>query len=272
MMLEVRNLSFSYGNNRSNESKKVLNQLSWMVTKGELVAVVGPNGVGKSTLFKCILQILRTYEGEILLNGTSMRGMREFEISRSLAYIPQTHVPVYGLSVLDVVLMGACRKSSIFANPDGTDAERAMLVLERLGLESFARRNYGELSGGERQLVLIARSLAQGARILIMDEPAAHLDYGNQVRIMEYLWSLSSEGYSIIFSTHNPEHAFLWSSRTLVLYQGHLIADGDPKEALTEGTMERLYGVPVRIFSLENESNGRYQACMPILRLREHKG
>ena len=201
MMLEIHQLSFSYG------STEVLHSLSFSLGAGELICLVGPNGVGKSTLFKCILGILRSYSGEILLTGRSLRTLGETEIARSIAYIPQTHVPVYGFSVFQVVLMGACSAKGLFAQPSPRDEQTALHALKSLELQHLAERNYAELSGGERQLVLIARALAQGARLLVMDEPTANLDYGNQVRIMEHVAGLTAKGYSVLLSTHHPEHA-----------------------------------------------------------------
>jgi iron complex transport system ATP-binding protein len=262
-MLEVRQLSFSYGN------KPVLDSLSFSVGAGELLCVVGPNGAGKSTLFKCILGILQGYDGDIFVHGRSQRTMKEPELAHALAYIPQAHIPVYGYSVLDVVLMGACSGKGMFAQPRAQDETAARQALKILGLEALAERNYAELSGGERQLVLIARALAQGSRILVMDEPTANLDYGNQVRIMEHIAGLTADGYTVLLSTHNPEHAFLWGTRVMVLHRGSIIADGPPIEALTESCLEALYGIPVRLFSLGNEKTGRYQTCMPVLGLRE---
>lgn len=262
-MLEVCNLSFSYG------SKPVLDSISFAVGSGELLCIVGPNGVGKSTLFKCILGIHKSYSGAILLEGRSTRTLRETELVRAIAYIPQAHIPVYGFSSFDIVLMGACGAKGPFAQPGPRDEAAAWRALESLGLQDLAERNYAELSGGERQLVLIARALAQGARLLVMDEPTANLDYGNQVRIMEHIAGLTADGYSVLLSTHNPEHAFLWSSRTMVMQKGRIIADGPPAEALTERSLEALYGIPVKLFSLGNEKTGRYQACMPVLGLRE---
>lgn len=157
----------------------------------------------------------------------------------------------------------------MFAQPRAQDKAAARQALDALGLETLAERNYTELSGGERQLVLIARALAQGSRILVMDEPTANLDYGNQVRIMEHIAGLTADGYTVLLSTHNPEHAFLWGTRVMVLYEGCIIADGPLTEALTENCLEALYGIPVRLFALGNEKTGRYQACMPVLGLRE---
>lgn len=262
-MLDVQKLSFSYG------PKPVLHSISFSIGAGELLCLVGPNGVGKSTLFKCILNIQRGYTGDILLDGRSLRTLKENEIARSIAYIPQAHVPVYGFSAFDVVLMGACSSKGLFAQPNSRDERAASRALEVLGLEPLADRNYAELSGGERQLILIARALAQGARFLVMDEPTANLDYGNQVRIMEHIAGLTADGYSVMISTHNPEHAFLWSTRTLVMQHGRIIADGPPAKALTESSLEALYGIPVQLFSLGNTKTGRYQACMPVLGLRE---
>jgi iron complex transport system ATP-binding protein len=172
---------------------------------------LGPNGVGKSTLFKCILSLLRSYSGDILLDGVSTRSLTERQIARSIAYIPQAHGPVFPYSVLDVVLMGAAGSHRFFALPRSEDEQYALAQLEALGIADMADRDYSLLSGGERQLVLIARALAQRAQILVMDEPTANLDYGNQVRVMEHITNLSRRGYGVLLSTHNPEHAFFWS-------------------------------------------------------------
>ncbi len=262
MRLDIQNLSFSYKS--SYKSTEVLQSVSLSLEGGELVCLLGPNGVGKSTLFKCILSLLRSYSGDIWLDGVSTRSLSERELARSIAYIPQAHGPVFHYSVLDVVLMGAAGSHGFFALPRAEDERYALDQLEALGIADMADRDYALLSGGERQLVLIARALAQRAQILVMDEPTANLDYGNQVRVMEHITGLARRGYGILLSTHNPEHAFFWSSRTVVLLDGRVTADGKSQDVLTEDTLEKLYGVRVKLFPLGGYTDSAYRACVPL--------
>jgi len=266
MKLELKNLSFSYRDN------PVLEAINLSLESGELVCVLGSNGAGKTTLFRCILSVLDSWTGEILLDGRDIRRSGASARSRSIAYIPQAHLPVFDYSVLEVVLMGTSGGRSMFGSPRTEDEDHARARLAELGIESFADRSYARLSGGERQLVLIARALAQEAKILVMDEPTANLDYGNQVRVMEYISLLAEKGYAILLSTHNPEHAFLWSTRTAVLIDGRIASIGAPKQILTEDTLEKLYGIPVKLFQVNGDEYASYRACVPVAAGREAAG
>ena len=258
MKLEARKLSYRYGDRR------VLDSLDLELGEGELVALLGPNGVGKTTLFKCVLAMLSDYSGSILLDGREVRSLSASELARRAAYIPQAHLPAFDYSVLEVVLMGAAAGRGPFSSPTAEDEDYARSRLEALGIAGLADRSYGRISGGERQLALIARALAQRARLLVMDEPTANLDFGNQARVMEAISGLAEEGYGILLSTHNPEQAFLWAGRAAVLRGGRIEADGPPRSVLTEALLERLYGVPVRLFSLGGGPFGDYRACVPL--------
>lgn len=258
MKLEVRKLSYSYG------ARRVLDALDLELGEGELVALLGPNGVGKTTLFKCVLAMLRGYSGNILLDGRDVHSLSASELARRAAYIPQAHLPVFDYSVLEVVLMGAAAGRSPFSTPTAEDEAYAHSRLEALGIADLADRSYGRISGGERQLTLIARALAQRSHFLVMDEPTANLDFGNQVRVMEAIAGLAEEGYGILLSTHNPEQAFLWAGRAAVLREGRIEADGPPRSVLTEAVLQRLYGVPVRLFSVGGGPFGDYRACVPL--------
>jgi iron complex transport system ATP-binding protein len=258
--LELRDLSFSY------RDRSALRGVSLTVRSGELVCLLGPNGAGKSTLFKCALSLLRGYRGSALIGGTESRDLPAAELSRRIAYIPQAHQGAFDYTALEIVLMGAAGGRNLFAVPRRADEERARSRLEDLGIAHLADRGYERISGGERQLVLIARALAQEAPILVMDEPTANLDYGNQVLVMERVAELARRGYAVLLSTHNPEHAFLWATRAAVLVGGELIGDGAPGELLTEPMLERVYGVKVGLFRLEGGMGHR--ACVPHAALR----
>jgi iron complex transport system ATP-binding protein len=239
--LEVRGLSFAY------DERQVLKDIGFTLEQGELLGMLGPNGAGKSTLFRCILGLERSYAGEVLLNGEEIRTKSAKELARHIAYVPQIHYPSFNYSTLDMVLMGTASQGKEWSLPGVSQRKAAEEALDRLGIAHLRRRDFRFLSGGEQQLVLIARALAQRARFLMMDEPTANLDYGNQIRLLFQIKDLSRQGYSVILSTHNPDHAFLCADRVLALHNQSIAALGPPGEALTAGLVETLYGVRVLI-------------------------
>lgn len=239
MNLEIRDLSFSYG------AHQVLHDVSFELRQGEFLSVLGPNGVGKSTLFRCILGLLPQYSGLILSNGEDLRRMPRREMARRIAYIPQINRPTFGYTVLDTVLMGTTRQVSVFSQPGREQVRIARSALERVGAAHLAEREFTYLSGGEQQLVLVARAIAQQAEILIMDEPTSALDYGNQLRILKLVKELASEGYGVLLSTHNPQHALSYATRMLALADGRIAALGTADEVLTPELVHQLYHVDV---------------------------
>lgn len=239
MKLSVEHLSYAYGAHR------VLEDVSFSLEQGQFLSVLGPNGVGKSTLFRCILGRLDGYGGTIVSGGDDLRNMPRREAARRMAYIPQIHTPTFSYTVLDTVLMGTARQLSPFSQPGKAQLEQAMAALERVGAAHLFKRDFSRLSGGEQQLVLLARALAQQAEILIMDEPTSALDFGNQLRVLALVRALAEEGYGVLLSTHNPQHALTFATRTLALADGRVAAQGKPDEVLTPALMKKLYGVDV---------------------------
>jgi iron complex transport system ATP-binding protein len=254
MSIDVAHLSFSYG------SREILHDLSFSIPDGCLVNVLGPNGVGKSTLFRCILGLSPHYSGTILVNGKDLRALSVRERAREISYIPQSHAPVYDYEVVDVVLMATGNDLKMLATPGETQLQRAHEALARIGIEHLAHRTYTQISGGEQQLVLIARALAQNARTIIMDEPTSALDYGNTMRVLSCVRQLAREGLSIVQSTHNPDHAFLYSDATMVLSKGGLKAFGDPREVITSELISELYDIEVEVNSLYGD---KVRVCVP---------
>lgn len=240
MNLSVHNLSFSY-----QKGTEILKDVSFEVHSGEFLSVLGPNGVGKSTLFRCLLGILTDYSGEILVGGDNIRALPPRERAKRIAYIPQTHTPTFGYSVLDTVLMGTTRQLSPFMEPKQSQIDQSYAALERVGVSHLAERNFTRLSGGEQQLVLVARAIAQQADILIMDEPTSSLDYGNQLRVLEQVKGLAREGYMVLLSTHNPQHALSFADSVLALSGGRVAAMGSAETVLTRELMQTLYRIDV---------------------------
>lgn len=238
MNLTVNDLSYTYRGGHT-----ALQNVSFTARQGELLSVLGPNGAGKSTLFRCILGGLPDYGGAILLDGQDARTLEQRALAAHIAYIPQIHRPTFGYSVLDTALMGLTRQLSPFRSPSAAQEEQAMAALERMGVAQLARRSFSELSGGEQQLVLIARALCQRSDVLLMDEPTSSLDYGNQLRVLQRVSELAGQGYTVILSTHDPQHALRFSRRVLALRDGRVAAFGDTREVLTETLLRRLYGV-----------------------------
>ncbi len=247
MKLRVEHLHFGYG------ARAVLRDVSFAADTGELLFVLGPNGAGKSTLFRCILGLLGGYRGRILVGDAEIGRLSPREIAHRVAYIPQNHAPTFNYSVRDMVLMGTTHELSATASPGKKQRERAEAALQRLGIEALSERGFSQLSGGEQQLVLVARAIAQQADTLVMDEPTANLDYGNQFRVLEQVRELARQGYAILLSTHNPQHALLYSDRILALGDGRVEADGAPEATLTEALIHKLYGVNARFVEHEGQ-------------------
>ena len=254
MSIEVKNLSFSYAD------RPVLHDICFSVGRGEFLSILGPNGVGKSTLFRCVLGLLSGYTGQVLVDGADSRSFSVREAARHIAYIPQSSHPIFNYSVFDIVLMGRTSGLSTLRSPKKQDAELCRWALEKVGIPHLSDRCFHRLSGGEQQLVLIARALVQKAPILMLDEPTASLDFGNQLLVLEQCRNLAREGYTVIQTTHNPEQSYRYSDRILTIQHGRVLAEGTPKEVLTEKTIRALYGVEVDVVSLRDD---RARICLP---------
>ena len=247
MSLVVKNLNFNYG------SRRVLKDISFQVPKGVLVCVLGANGVGKSTLFRCILALNDKYEGEIYIDEEPVKKFSVKELAKRVAFIPQSHAPTFNYKVIDIVLMSTTAYLDRFSSPGKAQRKIAEEALERVGISYLANRGYEQISGGERQLVLIARALAQKTKIIVMDEPTSSLDYGNQIRVLSQIKQLAVEGYTIIQSTHHPDQAFLYADKTLVLYNGSVLRYGETKDIINEGIIKKIYGINVELNSLYDD-------------------
>ena len=239
MSIQIHNLSFAYS------VRDVLKDITLSVEQGQLLAVLGPNGVGKTTLFRCILGLQPHYKGEIYIDGVDAHTLSARELAHRIAYIPQTHGMAFGYSVQDMVLMGTTHNVSSMSVPRQKELEQANAALEKLGISHLSYQNFGKLSCGEQQLVLIARALAQNAKTLLMDEPTASLDYGNQSLVLRQVRLLADEGFTVLLSTHNPQHALWYADLAVALLDGSVTALGAPGVVVDAKLIEHLYGVKV---------------------------
>jgi len=245
--LEVKNLSCGYLN------RPVVSNVSLKMSTGESLCLLGPNGVGKTTFFKTILGLLKPRSGQIFLDGEDVSKWPRRKFAAKVGYVPQYHMPPFAFEVLDVVIMGRNAHLGSFASPGKKDRIIAEQVLDTLNISYLSKRVYTEISGGERQLVLIARALAQEPEFLVMDEPTASLDFGNQIKVLNQINQLATSGkVGVIMTTHYPDHAFYCASKVAVMGKGDTFVFGTPDEVITEAYLQEVYDVKVKIILVEN--------------------
>ena len=240
-MIRVDDLHFAY-----TSGEPVLRGLGFTVRPGEIINILGPNGCGKSTLLRAILGFLPVTRGSIQIFGRDVLSISKRRLSRTLAYVPQQHHGVFHYNVREAVLMGRTSASPWYTVTE-EDQAVARDAMERVGITRHAEKSYLQLSGGERQLTLIARALAQGADCCIMDEPVSGLDFGNQLRLLQCIRDLAQEGLSFLLTTHHPEHAVFLGGRALLVKEGKLLADGLSEELITAASVCDLYDMPIQL-------------------------
>ncbi|WP_319559312.1 ABC transporter ATP-binding protein [Marispirochaeta sp.] len=245
-MIEARDISFGYSG-----GGKIFRNHSFRLEKGKSMAILGPNGRGKTTLLKCLLGLFPVGGGEIIRNG-------------ECGYVPQKASVVFSYSVLDMVVMGRARHIPLFSSPGAADYHIAESLLDTLGITRFRDRDFSSLSGGEQQLVLIARALASECSLLVLDEPTSALDFKNQGRILNTIRDLSgNEGLSIIFTTHSPDHAAFAADDVLLMYSPDEYLFGPADDTMNDDNLRRLYGLEIRGVEYTH-SRGRGRALIPV--------
>ncbi len=252
MILEARQLAIGY------PGRCIARELEIALAPGEVLCVLGPNGGGKTTLFRTLLGLHAPLEGELRVGGTPLASLPRREIAKRLGYVPQDHAPEYAFTVREVALMGRAARIGLFGAPAETDAAAADAALEALGIAHLAQRPYTEVSGGERQLALLARALAQEPLALVLDEPTANLDFGNQVRVLRHIRELGDRGIAVVFSTHHPDEAFHGASHALLLARDGTVRYGAPQIVVTAENLRAVYGVGVKVAQV----NGT-RVCVP---------
>ena len=256
MTLACEDLAYGYGKQRVGAG------VTLAVQAGEVVCLLGPNGGGKTTLFKTLLGLLPSLGGRVLVDGADIAGLSRARVAQRVAYVPQAAAGYFPFTVAEVVLMGRAAWLGAFSGPTATDRELAVAALEQVGIAHLARSEFTRISGGERQLALLARALAQGAPVIVLDEPTANLDFGNQLRVVEQVRRLAATGVGILWATHDPAHALECATRAALVAPGGLKAYGPTAAVLSAAALSALYGVVVSIESLP--ASGR-RVCVPAV-------
>lgn len=255
MLMKVENLSCGYND------KTILENINFSVNEGELWCILGPNGVGKTTLFKTILGLLKPKNGKIYIDNKEIDKWNEKEMAKLISYVPQVHVPPFPFKVIEVILMGR--------NPhfSGKATEKDLAIVEDainlLNIGYLRNAPYTEISGGERQLVLIARAIVQETPILVLDEPNSNLDFGNQVKVIEHLRALTKMGKTVIMTSHFPDNAFLPESNLIVIGRNGFFKIGEGREVLTQEVLNTIYNVNSKIVALKGFEVPT-KVCVPV--------
>jgi iron complex transport system ATP-binding protein len=237
--------------------------LELALADGEVLCILGPNGSGKTTLLRTLLGLIPALSGTVSVDGADIRGMARERVARDIAYVPQASSAAFDFTAEEVVLMGRTAHMGAFSPPSRRDRDIARAALDRLGIGELAPRAITAVSGGERQLVLIARALATEARAIVMDEPTANLDFGNQARVLGQVAGLRDAGVSILLCTHDPDHAFQVADRVLLLRDGRAITLARTEDALTADNLSALYGVPVHVAEVATAAGVR-RVCVRV--------
>lgn len=252
MQLEVTNIVVSYGKHRSEDSQ-VLRGLSLSYSTPGILSLLGGNGCGKSTLLKTLIGYLQPRSGNIMIDGIPLGNMSVQERAQKIAYVPQSYEPCFPYTCFEVALFGRTAHVQFGRAPDKTDEERAYEALRKIGIEKLAKKRYTEISGGERQLVMLASALAQQPQLLLLDEPTSHLDFGNQYRFLETIKEVNNNNTGVIMTTHYPDHPLILGGESAVMEGGVLTLQGQSTEILTEEVLSNLYKRKILVREIEGK-------------------
>ena len=255
----LRDGTFSYG------AREIFTGLNLDLDEGDVFCLLGPNGCGKTTLLRCLNCALRLKQGSVWIDGRDAASLDETERAQIMGFVFQEHNILFSYPVIEIVCMGRAPHLGFLSSPSRRDMEIAERALETVGIAHLRDTRYTEISGGERQLVLIARALAQEPMVLLLDEPTSHLDFGNQMLILETIVRLAQErGLTVIMATHFPNHALLASNRVALMKDGGFVAVGWPERVITTSNLKELYGVDVEIVSTDHGTGKRAKAVVPV--------
>ncbi len=259
MRLELKDVSCGY-----DPKHPILENVTFDLNSGDVCCLLGPNGVGKSTLFKTILHLLPVMKGTIAINGESMENWSARRVSEHMAYVEQAHIPTFPYEVKDIAMLGRMGQISALGQPSKRDQEIVEKSLDTVGIRHLRRKIYTDISGGERQLLMIARALAQEPKILVLDEPTANLDYGNMVKVMECIRHLARrENLCVIFTTHIPDQAFMTNAKTVFLFRDDPLVVGPAEKVITEKNLYKAYHANIQILEIMDKANNPIRICTP---------
>jgi len=256
MILEVKNLEYSY----PKAQRTTFHDVSFSLEKGDVLTILGPNGAGKSTLLNCLANVLTPTGGEVLLAGQNIRSMGVREVAKLLGYVPQNHNAAYAYTVRDYIVMGRAPYLGMFQKPSEADYDLAEQVMADMGILKFADKAYTQISGGERQQATIARAIVQQPEIIMFDEPTNHLDYGNQFRAVKMIKNLSQQGFTVIVTTHMPDHAMLLGGKSAILDYDGVLTVGRTEDILQEELLRKIYRADLHVIHV-NEIRRNICVC-----------
>jgi iron complex transport system ATP-binding protein len=234
-MLEVQDLHFNY------DKTPILQGVSFEVEEGELCGLFGPNGCGKTTLFKCCLNFLKFHKGSVVMDGRDIKNLRVENLAKIVAYVPQEHKPPFPYLTKEVVLMGRTPRLKGIFGISKADKKKASDALDLLGLTEIADRPYNQLSGGQRQMVLMARAIAQETPLMFLDEPTSALDFSNQIRIWRIMRIVAERGVTILACSHDPNHVSWFCDKVVVMKDNRILKEGSPHNVITESILNEIY-------------------------------
>jgi iron complex transport system ATP-binding protein len=245
--LVLRDVRFGY-----TEATAVLDSLSLRIAPAKITAILGPNGAGKTTLLNTILGYLKPQTGDVLLDGESINKYSKRQLSQLIGLVPQAEHFPFNFTAFEYILLGRTPYMGIFNMPREGDYQAAEAILDLLKIRHLKDRMVEELSGGEQQLVLLARALAQEPKILLLDEPTTHLDLGNTVTILNALKALAQENVTVVFTTHDPQAAVYCADQLVLMKKGSVLSAGSLEEIMTSGSLTQLYGVGIRVEKVQD--------------------
>lgn len=256
-ILKADKVCFSY----PNKNRMILNNCSLCVNEGEIVSILGPNGAGKSTFLNCLCGLLHPQQGEIVIDGKSLRDLGPRDIAKVIAYVQQNQKSAFSHTVFEYVLMGRANAIGLFRKPSKKDREMVRDVLNLIGISNLSDSAITEISGGERQQAAIARALVQNPKLIFFDEPTAHLDYGNQINTLRLINTLKEKGFGIVMTTHNPDHCMMLGGIVAVLDKNGVLDVGDSDSILNEERLKRVYNADI---CLPYVKEANRTACVPF--------
>lgn len=259
-LVSITDAGFAYGN------RDVFAGINLELSRGEVLCLLGANGCGKTTLLSCVNGSLKLKTGHVKLHDKDIASLKVSQIARKVGFVFQEHSAPFPYPVLDVVCMGRAPHLRMFSAPSRQDRAIAEEALDMVGIHHLKDQPYTRISGGERQLVLIARTITQQPEVVLLDEPTSHLDFKNQTLILRMINRLAKQGISVMMSSHLPNHAILFSSKVALMCRGAILAAGHPDHIITEENLREIYGIEVRIFTGRDGAGGNeIKFCMPAL-------